>query len=455
MMTNVTHSLRRASLLLLGASALVYSIAACSDFLVADNPGAVEEKDVNNPAYLDLIAAGPIQTFQAAYTDNLYWNAQLADELYNRAVFIEEGQIDRREMYSEMTYINAFMYAPMQRARFVADDAARRIRAILDDAVEDRDLRVARSMAYAGYGYVMLAEMMCVTPIDLGVPQTWAEMMTTALAKFDTAIDVADAAKLYQQSQPVPDATQIAIADSIRYLALVGSARAALNNNDLPTASAFAAQVPAAFTFRAYYNDQTANTQGQRNRTWERLTAGSNAVLTNTPFAAMTTDPRIPRITSGARNGTPLSPASYSTFNNVAGAGGAAFVPIMSVRFASGLEAQYIVAEAAGPTAATSTFVDQRRAAGGQLPLALAAGDPQIMVELRDQRSRDFYLDNHRLGDLRRYKMYYGIDLFPKGAYPGSTSGQVYSEAADLLRTASTCWPLPVNEINGNPNIPK
>jgi len=25
------------------------------------------------------------------------------------------------------------------------------------------------------------------------------------------------------------------------------------------------------------------------------------------------------------------------------------------------------------------------------------------MAELRDQRSRDFYLDNHRLGDLRRY----------------------------------------------------
>jgi hypothetical protein len=68
------------------------------------------------------------------------------------------------------------------------------------------------------------------------------------------------------------------------------------------------------------------------------------------------------------------------------------------------------------------------------------------MAELRDQRSRDFYLDGHRLGDLRRYKEYYGVDLFPKGPYPGSTSGQVYNETV-------TCWPLPTNEINGNPNV--
>jgi hypothetical protein len=70
------------------------------------------------------------------------------------------------------------------------------------------------------------------------------------------------------------------------------------------------------------------------------------------------------------------------------------------------------------------------------------------MDELREQRSRDFYLDNHRLGDLRRYRAFYGIDLFPRGPYPGSTSGQIYSPDAD-----KDCWPLPLSEINGNPNI--
>jgi len=90
--------------------------------------------------------------------------------------------------------------------------------------------------------------------------------------------------------------------------------------------------------------------------------------------------------------------------------------------------------------------VNTRRAAGLQTPVTLA-GDA-LMAELRDQKSRDFYLDNHRLGDLRRYKKYYNVDLFPKGPYPGSTTGQVYNEAID-------CWPLPTNEINDNPNVPR
>jgi SusD/RagB-like outer membrane lipoprotein len=83
---------------------------------------------------------------------------------------------------------------------------------------------------------------------------------------------------------------------------------------------------------------------------------------------------------------------------------------------------------------------------GLQAPVTLT-GDP-LMAELRDQRSRDFYLDNHRLGDLRRYKKYYNVDLFPKGPYPGSTSGQIYNESID-------CWPLSRSEIDQNPNIPK
>ena len=116
------------------------------------------------------------------------------------------------------------------------------------------------------------------------------------------------------------------------------------------------------------------------------------------------------------------------------------------MRIASYLEAQYIIAEAQGPTPATLTFVNARRAAGLQAPVTLT-GDA-LMAELRDQRARDFYLDNHRLGDLRRYKKYYTVDLFPKGPYPGSTTGQIYNEAID-------CWPLPTNEINDNPNVPK
>ncbi|HWL40061.1 MAG TPA: RagB/SusD family nutrient uptake outer membrane protein [Gemmatimonadaceae bacterium] len=439
----MTHSkliCAAARTLKLGALVAAFSAAAgCSDFLKATNPGAVEETDVTNPANISIIANAPIYGYQLAYTDVTYWNGQLTDELFNRAVFVEEGQIDRRELYSDMSYINAFIYGPAQRARYLGEDAARRLKDILADSAS-RDIRVARSLAYAGHSYILLGETMCVTPIDLGVPKTSAQIFGDAITNFDEAIAIATAARAHLQAQPVPNANAIAATDSVRFFALVGAARAALNRNDKPAAIAYANQVPAAFVFRAYYTDNTAQ---QRNRTYERLTVGSNANLLNTPFEAMTTDPRVPRIGgTTARAGIPLSPPSYSTYS--ATVAGAAFAPIMSVRIASGLEAEYIRAEAEGPTPATLIFVNARRSANGQTATAVV-GD-ELMAELRDQRSRDFYLDGHRLGDLRRYKEFYNVDLFPSGPYPGSTSGAVYDPNI-------TCWPLPTNEINGNPNI--
>jgi hypothetical protein len=438
-MTRTISRAHRAALL--AAIVLFGATTACNDFLKATNPGAVEEPDVNVASNVDILTNGAVSTYQFSHSEITYWNGQLTDELFNRAVFAEEGDIDRRNLYSDMTYINAFMYGPAQRARYAGDDASARLKTILGDTAS-RDLRLARTLAYAGHSYVDLGEMMCTTPIDLSVPKTSEEMFADAIARFQEAITVSTAAKTYLQSRTPVNAALVAGADSVRYFALVGAARAALNRDDKAGAIAFASQVPAAFDFRAYYSD---NTTGQRNRTYERLTLASNAYLLNTPFFAMTTDPRIPRIagTTG-RAYTPLSPPSYSTFSNTVA--GAAFGPIMSVRVASGLEAQYIIAEAQGPTAATLAFVNARRAAGLQAPVTLA-GDA-LMAELRDQRSRDFYLDNHRLGDLRRYLKYYKVDLFPKGAYPGSTSGQTYNESI-------SCWPLPTNEINGNPNIPK
>lgn len=432
---------RRGRIAVLAAMAMtVASAAACSNFLVADNPGAVEEPDVNNPAHVTLIANGPIYAYQLAHTDMTYWNGQFVDELYNRAVFVEEGQIDRRELYSDMTYINAFVYAPMQRSRFLGEDAARRLKVLLADSAT-RDIRVARSLAYAGMSYVELGETMCTVPIDLGVPKTLEETMTDAVTRFQEAITIATAAKTALQAQTPVNTNAVLATDSVINFARVGAARASLNKNDKTAAIAFASQVPANFDFRAYYTD---NTTGQRNRTFERLTLAKNAYMLNTPFAAMAGDPRVPRIATGGNATTPLAGLSYSAYN--ATPAGIDYTAVMHMRVASGLEAQHIVAEASGPVPATLAFVNARRAIGLQPPVDLS-GDA-LMAELRDQKSRDFYLDNHRLGDLRRYKKYYNVDLFPKGPYPGSTTGAIYTESI-------TCWPLPTNEINGNPNIPK
>ena len=445
-MPTFSNAGRLARLIPVGALALAVATAtACENFLTAENPGAVEETDLTDAAYIQLLANGPIYSFQDSWDDATYWNGQFTDEIINRNgpnPFIEEGQIDRRELHVDMTYITAFMYSPLQRARFLAEDAVRRMTIILGDTVS-RDLRVARAVAYGAYSYIGLGEMMCTTPIDRSVPKTWDEMMAAAIAKFDSTVTIANAAKTYLQTiTPAPTA-QILGADSVIAFARVGAARAALNMNNKTLATTYAQQVPAAFVFYAYYSE---NTTAQHHRTYNRIGTGNGVgTLAGTPFEAMAADPRVPRWTTPAgRAGTPASPPSYTTFNNTVA--GAAFLPTMGVRVASGLEARYIIAEAAGPTPATLTFVNERRAAGLQAPVTLA-GDA-LMAELRDQRARDFYLDNHRLGDLRRYKRFYNVDLFPSGPYPGSTTGQVYNPTID-------CWPLPTSEINDNPNVPR
>lgn len=441
---NTRQLTRRARFAAVSAFALFG--ASCSDFLVADNPGAVKAKDVNDPAYIALIANGPIFAFQASIDDVTYWNAQFTDEIWNRAVFVEEGQIDRRELYSEMSYIPAFMYSPMQRARFLAEDATRRLNTIVSRDSSGRFLPIGRAHAYAALAYVTLGEMNCTTPIDLGVPRDWDTMMNDAISHADTAITIATATRTFLQGQTVVNANLVAQADSIIRLASVVAARAALNRGENARATTYASAVPAAgWEFREYYHD---NTTAQLHRTYERLQLGSNATMLNTPFMAKTGDPRLPRVVSTtATNGKPLSPPSYSSFNNTVA--GALFAPQMSFRLASSLEAQYIIHEANPTNAAAITFINARRTAGGQGATTVVAGDAAgVRSELREQRSRDFYLDNHRLGDLRRYIKLYNVNLFEQGAYPGSSTGQIF-------HPTTFCWPLPVSEINDNPNIPK
>lgn len=452
----------------LAALILTSGLWACEDFLVAENPGAIEANDLDKPNYVNLITNGVIGEFQPALGFMTWWNAIFTDELYNRATFSEEPMIDRRDVRQENGTYSFFYYGNIHRTRFLADDGARRLRLILGDTAT-RDLRLARVLAYGGMTYVYIAEALCESPIDMSAPLPPDSLFERAIVRFDSAIAIANAAKAHAQSQ-TPVGPGVASADSLRNFALVGAARAYLNMNDKAKAIEYASQVPANFVFWAYYSE---NSTRENNWIWNRIGngAGNNGTMLNTPFDTIgrnaagvnvdsLRDPRVPRRggTLAATNPIPNAPSSYSVY--IGGNGenslsladsltrrrGVTFTRSNAMRIASGLEARYIVAEAEGPTANTLALVNERRDAGFRPPVTLS-GDA-LMEELREQRSRDFYLDNHRLGDLRRYKKYYGIDKFPKGAYPTSTTGETYMDNV-------SCWPLPISEINDNPNVPK
>jgi hypothetical protein len=424
--------------LVLGATA----VGACNDFLQAENPGAVEETDVNQPQYVGLLMNGIIGEFQAAFSNVTWWNSIYTDELYNRNTFFEEALIDRRAVGPENGTHNTFIYPRIHRARFLADDGVERMKTVLGDSA-GRDIRVARALAYGGMTYNYLGEMYCQIPFNGQAPQTPEAVFRAAMTKLDSAVTIANAYKTAVKGRtPIVSADTLA-ADSVRNFALVAAARAALNVNDRTRAATYASQVPAAFQFNASYS---TNSTAENHRIWQNLTAASGGTTDNTPFEDMAGDVRIPRTGVTAVTGLiPRSPPSYSTFDGTPT--GAPFVAGGTIRIASGLEARYIVAEAqieSNPAQALA-LINERRAFGKlQQPVAGLTG-AALLTELRDQRRRDFYLDNHRLGDLRRYLKYYQINEFPAGPYPTSTTGDRYD--------AATCWPLAQAEINSNPNV--
>jgi hypothetical protein len=443
----IQHLKRRVALA--AAVAIAAGVAGCSDFLQVENPGAVEEKNVDNPAYLQLLVNGVIGEFQPAFTSTALYSGVLSDELSNWHGFAENIEIDNRSLSAGNGTAPLGVYTPLQSARFLADSAMSFTKKFLGDTAI-RDVRLARVADYAGYSYVMLGEVMCSAPIGLTRAYTSEELLGIALDRFKTAIDVANAAKTYNTTLGATGAKNVLIADSLLNLARVGAARASLDLGKTADAIAFAGAVPTTFAFRVYHS---ANSARENNPFFAAASGGANAAWVGvqyTPFENLKTDPRIPRPATIEKvqqlsTFVPNAPPAFSNYN--ATLTGADFTRDASVIFASGLEAQYIIAEAQGSNAANLAFINTRRAVGGDAPL-VSPTDADFKAAVRDQRSRDLYLAGFRLGDLRRYKKLYSLDLWQHGTYNSPVP------APPTFGTAE-CFPIPLAEYNGNPNLNK
>ncbi len=424
------------------AVAAITALSGCGSLDVT-NPGAIETPALANPTYIPLMVNGTIGEFQPSFGVDAYYTALFSDELRNHAVYFEEGLIDQRMVDQDNgTYVGG-VYNGLHQTRFLADSITSRLKTLLGDSAK-RDLGLARVTAYAGYTYTLLGEQLCQTALN-GQPKRYMPkdlFRDFALPRFQEAITIATAARAAAAAiTPATTASKAAVlgADSVKDFALVGAARTALDLGDKAKAVQYASQVTPGFVFSAYYS---TNSSGENNYFYGRVVAATNASVIGTPFETIK-DPRAPsapRVIS--KTVTYLVPNSPSTFSTWSGT--LPGVPIdrsSNIRIASYLEAQYVLAEAQGPTGANVAFINSRRAVGGTAPLAATVGAADFFTALRDQRKLDFYLDTHRLGDLRRYKDVYGIDEFQKGAYPSGTGS--YGD--------QTCFPESASEIINNP----
>jgi hypothetical protein len=101
--------------------------------------------------------------------------------------------------------------------------------------------------------------------------------------------------------------------------------------------------------------------------------------------------------------------------------------------------------------AAVLAFVNARRAVGNQAPVTLTGR--ALLEELRNQRARDLFMGGFRLPDLRRWTKFDADQgpfedgsYFPTGTHPNAVFGE-YGEW--------TCFPIPLSEYEGNPNLPR
>jgi hypothetical protein len=475
MKTNI-RVFSRARVLIAGAAAgAMLSIAGCDEFLTATNPGLIQEPRLADSSLVDLMANSAVGVMQDVYSWMADYGSVYTDETRNHAVFGEEGLFDQRRVQTDNGTLSTFMYAPLMRARWLADSLTARIRVIEGDSAT-RDLRVARGYAMAGFDLVLLGEYFCEVPVPppgerYGPPLKSDSLFSLAMARFDSAIKIAAASKAANQKVTAGATAALAQryvlgADSVRNLALVAKARAALNKGDKATAIATAQQVTSLggateFEYRVYYNDNTALNLANKFAT--DLSGGAGVTIrsvSGTRFISLddarvphpinaTTGAPLPEAATGGNWVVPNAGPSFSTFNNTKT--GADFTNSTSIRIASMLEARYIIAEAGGAAGtnlggqSNIAFIESRRTAFPSTTAATPTTAANFMDNLIDQRRRDFFLDGHRMGDLRRYKNKLGIDLWEKGAMYGGT----------VTFNDQTCWPINLAEVTNNPLVPK
>jgi hypothetical protein len=237
-------------------------------------------------------------------------------------------------------------------------------------------------------------------------------------------------------------------AATVANMARVGLARAWLDRGDQAQAIQHAQEVDPDFELFVHYQSDPSDWQVYNFYQWfagYRYAGEMDLALEAKHFRGAV-DARIPvdtsatrRLANGLRDG--YLPYQSSSFSGWTPHGANLFGEATSIRFSSGLEARYIIAEAGGLNATDlRAFVNERRAAGGLGDFGGA--DNLLADEVLEQRARDFFLDGHRMGDLRRYERLYSKNFWPTGTMPGLTTSY----------GTQTCWPVGQSELNSNPN---
>jgi starch-binding outer membrane protein, SusD/RagB family len=402
---------------------------AMDDLLAVDKPVNVPAEGLQDPTKAVLLVNGAVGDFECALGSFIVMGGLIGEEYVDATQTADRWPYDRREVQPSDARYSTFgcaalgTYVPLSTARFTADQALGLLEGWTDaemPAGVNRTRLIATSAAYGGYSYLLMGEMFCSAAVDQGPELMPADLFNLAVTRFTRAIDAA---------------TTVggASADSIRYMALVGRARARLNLGQYAAAATDAALVPAGFVRAASASDASDRRRNRvfaQNNQTDGVTVGPRY---RNPTVEGVADPRV-RATDTGRNATDGNRMWQQ--NKYAGLG----TPLPIATYD---EAQLILAEAAlrggSPTSAV-TIINALRARSSTPAYTGPTDATSVMALLIEERRRELWLEGQHLYDTIRF----GIVLQP-------ATGTNFSKGGTYGSTK--CLPLPNVERLNNPNL--
>jgi len=406
------------------------AMTACRDItrLQQSNPGQLGP-EVFAPENADLIVNSSRGDFECAFNDYIVASGTFMDELANAISQTANFDVDRRTLTPDEPYgtndctfqQQAGVYTPLSVARASNDVAVAHLEGWTDAQVSDRSQLIGVASTYAGYSLVLLGEGMCSAALDLGPEETPAQLFADAKTRFDTAVTAA---------------TRAGDTPTLN-LALLGRARTELDLGNSAAAATDAAQIPLGFEVDI---DHDATATRRQNLVFiqtkmAQFASVDTSIINRDTATTGGHDPRI-AVTNTFALGSDGVTTIWSANKDAS-----ATSPQALAKYS---EAQLIIAENdanTGDLNGAKTIINTLRTAAGQPvfnPGSLTL--PVVIAEIVEQRRREFFLEGHRMGDIRRL----GLPLSPATGAP-YVSGGTYGD--------QSCFPLPNVERINNPNL--
>ncbi len=395
---------------------LTLSLLGCDNLLEVELPGATTAEALDDPGFATLLTTSVQGEFECAYSSFIWGTSHLGGEIIGG--FVEAGGaewLQRNITPASSDYVGSGcggtgVYAPMATARALADDVIGRLEAWSDQEVAGRTGLLAKANLYAGFNYVIFGDAMCTAAFDNGPEVQPPAMFELARDRFTEAVSLANDAE-------------------IRNAAYVGLARANISLGDNQAALSAAEQVSPGFTYNV---SRSSANNSRRNIIY--LNNNQNRRISVDPHYWDVTwmgapDPRVSVTNTGGKTTDGVTDLWLQTKYRSDAA---------PYRLASHVEAQLIIAEAAGGQRAVDIINELHAAAG--IPPFEGGSEAEIRAQVIEERRREFFLEGKRFGDLRRYG---GFDEWTKGTHPFTP----------ITYGGNECMPLPNVERFNNPSL--